>query len=155
MNTITLTPLEQSLAGHVGVMREVASLQRDRGQPDGRERERGFLTHTLGVCGEIVVAKWLGCYWEPKINAFGSSGDVGRFEVRTSHRSDLVIRPADAEDRVVIGVSGYPPVFNVLGWIVASEARQDRYWQTYNGRPGAWFVPAAELRTMETLEVAT
>lgn len=116
-----------------------------------------------GALGEKVVAKHFGLYWS---GALGdkSAKDVGGAQVRcsTSHDNSLIVhRPPPAErdspDDPFILVTGKGPLFWIRGWLLGREAQRDIYWRTHFGpkqlQKPAFFVPAVDLRSIETLEL--
>jgi hypothetical protein len=73
--------------------------------------------------------------------------------VRTRSRTDydLIVRESDDPDQRYILVVGVAPQFDVVGWIVASDARLHPEWrQSHGGREEAWFVPQLALNPIET-----
>ena len=44
----------------------------------------GEIWDSLGACGEIALAKWLGIEYVASVNTFHNVIDVGPFEVRTA-----------------------------------------------------------------------
>lgn len=151
---VVLEWYEVRLAAQVGVERNVQSIK------DGRTPSAAFSTkdgaweiHVQGACGELAFAKAANRFWAGSVNRFGSSGDVGRIEVRTRsrHDYDLLVRPADADDSVFVLVTGLAPDFLVHGWVRGEEAKRDEWLRDYGGRPPAFFVPKAVLNPLEAL----
>ncbi len=111
-----------------------------------------------GAMGEVAVAKFLRTYWEGSVNEYAAA-DVGGFvEVRTCSFDDgwLWVWPKDDDDRLVVLVVGRSPVFTVIGWIRAGDAKIESNWQhkdAPNNRRNArcWFVPPDDLKDARVL----
>lgn len=144
-------PWELELAGEVGVKRMARSLSNGHearhGARDATEGE-AWWRHILGACGEQAFAKATGRYWDGSVGTFKDGGDVGRVQVRTrsQHGWALIVRTDDADDDVFVLVTGMPPVFQVVGWITARDAKRDEWLKDYGQHGAAFFVPQAELR---------
>lgn len=155
MPDITLTAHEMLLASDVGRMRQISSLRRGLADAHGYSGDDGWTAHIEGACGELVVAKLLGLYWDGSVNTFQRGGDVADLQVRTrsKHYYELIVRPNDKDDARFILVTGIAPVYRVRGWILGRDAKRPEWSQTHGGRPAAFFVPHGSLQGFET-EVA-
>lgn len=152
MITIKLTNPELFVAGHVGTMRRVASIQKK--SPDTKNSKRGFWeTDADGAAAEMAVAKHFGVYWVPSVNA-GKASDVLDFQVRSTSwpSGKLIVRPKDEKNEKYILVIVIAETCSIVGWIWADEAKQDRFWKPadHTGE-AAWWVPQSELKPMETI----
>lgn len=144
---VTLARHEVELAAGVGLRRQVDAVT--AGRPDRHGYSGlGWTEHVEGACGELVVARFLGRYWDGSNGTYRSAADVGAVEVRTRsrHDYDLIIREDDTPGSVFILVTGRAPAYWVRGWIRAADAREHPEWrQAHGGREPAWFVPVAAL----------
>lgn len=150
---IILTSAEMAAAAIIGTNRNIAAIQ--QGLPDANGHQgSGWNLHIEGACGEIALAKALNIYWSASINTFKNGGDVGSLQVRTRSRDDydLIIRPNDNRQSKFILVTGVAPHFTIHGWITGIDARRDEWWHEHGGRPGAWFVPTKELKSLYHLK---
>jgi hypothetical protein len=143
---ITLSWAELSIASQVGIRRNLEAMRA------GHKPKHGFTgstwdIHIEGACGEMALAKALGIYWNGSVNTFKAGGDVGNHQVRTRSKDtyDLIVRHDDRDDDIFWLVTGVAPVYNVVGHIKGRDAKQDRFRQSYGGRPEAWFVPSQFL----------
>ena len=150
---VRLSPAEMMHAAMVGIMRQITNLR------DGRQDAHGFngtgwSEHIEGAAGEMAVAKALGHYWSGNHGRLRAD-DVGRLQVRTRSRSDydLIVHDTDSDDRAFVLVRGKAPEFEVVGWIWGRDAKNPSHWADPAGGRPAYFVPAAELRPLEELDV--
>ncbi len=147
---VVLSEQECFQSGIVGYRRNLESIVNHR-TPRFPERYPGelFVYHIFSAMAELAVAKALNAYWSFHENKF-SSGDVGDYEVRYSTRNDLKVRERDTG--IAISVTGYPPEFEIAGWIRAEDAKQEHWKRDFNnhGKP-AYFVPHQSLRPFEEL----
>lgn len=153
---ITLTLAEMAMAAGVGVRRQLSSIYQNlQGAHGVNNEEQGWQINIEGACGEQVVAKLLGLYWNGSVNSF-KQPDVSNFHVRTrsphTKTKGLPIRPNDPDDGIFILVIGACPNYQVVGWLRARDGKQSQ-WNVvgFNGRPDAYFVPESELLPMDRL----
>ncbi len=151
---IVLTIGEMHLAAHNGTLRVIESIKKGLKDRHGFEGP-GWDINVEGAAGEIAAAKAIGTYWGGTVNTFKTMGDVGDLEVRTRSKSyyELIVREGDNSNAIFILVTGQAPVFNVVGWIKASDAKQPKWRKTHGGRPPAYFVPHDALNPIESLKV--
>jgi hypothetical protein len=151
---VTLSDDDMRLAVAAGGTRHLHALL------SGRRDSHGFSgdtwgAHIEGAAGELAVARSLGwSAWTPTVDTYQSEPDLPlRIEVttRSRHDWDLIVRPRMALERNHVLVTGVAPTFRVRGWIPSQIARRPEWWAAHGGRPGAWFVPAAELYPMPLL----
>jgi hypothetical protein len=149
MSDVILNPKEMYHSGLVGYRRNLEAIVRHR-KPRFPEKVSGelFGYHIIGAMAELAVAKCLNLYWGFHEEKF-SPGDVNKYEVRYSQMKSLKIRERDTG--VVVCVSGYPPNFNVIGWINADEGKNKKWEKTFRDGPPAYFVPHIHLNDMEEL----
>lgn len=126
---IELTIYEMRQAGALGLERQLESVatKRTPHHPESRPLEC-WSYHVVGAMAELAVAKYLNACWAGRVNDFAvpdiKVGDIG-IEVRYSPgRSDIKVRETDSDHTVVIGVTGIPPKFRLLGCIRAKTARE-------------------------------
>ena len=154
MNTcVSLTASEVLVAAYVGMRRNAEALFMGR-KPRFPERTPGELWgfHIESAHAEMCVAKVLGLYWGYGVNTFHTPDIAGtHIEVRWSTRDNLKVRPDDTG--IVISVKGTCPNYEVVGWIMAEEAKQER-WKC-NRPPVCYFVPHNELVNMAMLDRTT
>lgn len=147
---IKLNANEVLVAGYIGMRRNAEACFRNR-SPRFPEKTTGELWgfHIEAAHAECAVAKYLGLYWGFGVNTFHVEDIVNStLEVRWSSRSDLKVREDDCG--IIVSVTGKCPTYNLVGWIYADEAKQDRYY--YPNPPPCYFVPHKNLNNIETLK---
>jgi len=117
---------ELSIAAHVGGLRRALSLK------DGREERfdpsvglPGVLRDICGAAAEQAVAKWRNVYWPGHVDVFHVP-DVGRhIAVKYTHHENghLCVRPDEPDTNMCVLVNGTPPLMNIVGWVMADEAK--------------------------------
>lgn len=146
MIEIALTEEEWAIARFIGRRRHGEALR--HGWPDKHGCVSGLEGHVLGAAGEMVCAKALGRYWEPRVNTF-KAADLGRrLQVRTRsrHDYDLIIRKDDNDDDAFALVTHEVGGFCLWGWTFARDGKFPGFLQTHGGREEAYFVPQSALR---------
>ena len=91
----------------------------------------------------------------------GGGGGCGHHHPRRFGLHDHIItkvygdynEPSDADDENFVLVTANSPNYHIHGWIQGIEGKQKQYWQNWNNRPPAWFIPIEALNPIETLEV--
>lgn len=143
---ITLNESELLLATMVAAMRHAQNLSRGRTEAHGAEGG-SVDPHITGAIGECAVAKHLNRFWSGALGEMRAK-DVGRIQVRSSKlpNPSLILHPGDPdEDRfVLVSVRGNAVV--LLGWIVAKDGKQERFWRTDTGRPAFFVTELHEFR---------
>lgn len=144
---IKLTSHELMQSGLVGVMRRVSSLK--EGYNKNKHAEKSdWATDIDGAAAEQAVARWLGGYWSGHVRSF-KAPDVGVFQVRSSNHKvpHLILRGNDDPQETYLLVAARPPVYTIIGFLLAAEGMADQYWRPpdHNGG-GAWWVPQSALR---------
>ena len=104
---------------------------------------------------EIAVASYFGDYgFVPAIDNAHDTADVGEnIEVKwTKHANGHLIvqnRGPGRPNDVAILVTGFSPVYHLLGWMPVHMAKQPRYKHTYQDN---YWVPRANLFEMQYLK---
>jgi len=148
-----LTGWQLSIAAKAGVAVWLKS-RIDKRQDQHGYRGDDLIVHVEGNAAELFVANKLNRYWEPQIDRF-KAGDIGDdLQVRHTNLKDgsLIVRRKDPVGHTYLLVVG--DIFGELrlaGWIRGVDARQGEWWRAPGGRPGAWFIPQAELQFVGSL----
>ncbi len=147
------------LSGLVGLHRQVESIISNR-TPQFPERypNEMFATHIVGAMAEFSVAKYLEIEWEAHVNHFSLPDLVAWkstkriwIEVRyTPRRNDIKVKDSDPDHAIVIGVTGDPPNFEIMGFVKAGTVKQTAELQSPAPGKPAWFTeqykPIEELK---------
>lgn len=143
---VSLTKDELMQAVIVAAQRNVDNLFNNRKDAHGASRDNGWNLHIEGAAGEMAVAKYLNRYWYGNIGNL-KANDVGSHEVRTTpkHENRLIVHKSDPDDRYFILVTGLSPEFKIRGFMLGSDAKQEKYWSDPAGGRPAYFVPAGDL----------
>jgi hypothetical protein len=144
---------EVVMASEIGRYRQLASIKRGLADKHGFSGD-GWSEHVEGACGEMVVAKHLGVYWDGGINTF-KEPDLPGIQVRTRsrHSFDLIVRPDDSDTDQFVLVTGHCPSYRIRGWILGRDAKKPEHLKDHGGRPPAYFVPAELLLPTHSLGV--
>jgi hypothetical protein len=143
----------------VGLHRQIESIFSER-KPQFPEQfpNQMFATHAVGAMAEFSVAKELGLEWEGHINHFSRPDLVARkgaksiwIEVRYSpKRNDIKVKDSDPDRAIVVGVTGLPPDFEILGFARAGTVKKDTEQSSPAPGKPAWFTksyrPISELK---------
>lgn len=153
---VRLSLSEVHFAATVGVRRQLANLHAGLKPKHGAGVTADWEKHVQGACGELVVAKLLGLYWDAGGKGIPMPGDVGPLEVRcTPYRTGcLVVYKEDTDNARFVLVTGYGLEYQVPGWLYAAQAKRQEWWRTE--RPDrstgwAYFVPQEALRPIADL----
>lgn len=151
---MSLTTAECLLAAQVGCTRHVKALPYT--QQDGNKPGLGWDEDINGAGGELMVAKYFGVYW-PGFDNDGKGCDIGRMQIKTTTiwNGRLVVRNTEDENDACILVIGKMPTYSICGWLLAKDARQDKYLynpsnNTNTNKP-AYFVPQVDLHHIDDL----
>jgi len=141
-----------------------------------RRRRKDYLgqdslsSHVLGARCELAAANFLQKPWSESVDTFNAPDIEPDFQVRgVRHQAQLTqggkpigsfeyrlkVKNTDVNLwRCILVVQNKPRVFELLGWIVAQDAKHQR-WVDDPGSRGkpAYFVPRSELRPILDLEV--
>lgn len=155
---VALTPEEMIRFAGAGVARCANALEKRRVGAHGFDRNyERWQIDCEGVLAEAAAAKALGLPYEPVVDELDTlEGDIGPgLQVRgTKYASgSLLVHDKDVDDHRVILVTGIYGVYDIRGWIWAREGKKKALWKEYKGR-GAYWVPQAKLRKIETLDLA-
>ncbi len=108
-----------------------------------------------GAGAEMAVAAYFGDYgFVPKVNTFHDEADVGEnIEVKwTKHQNGHLIiqnRPNPRPNDVAILVTGFSPVYILLGWMPVHMAMTPRYKHPHQDN---YWVPRSSLFEMQYLK---
>jgi hypothetical protein len=115
-----------------------------------------FIWQKAEACGaETAVANYFGDYaFVPKVNTFHDEADVGaNIEVKwTKHSTGHLIiqnRPNPRPNDVAILVTGWSPVYVILGWMPVHMAMVPKYKHPYQNN---YWVPRSNLFEMQYLK---
>ena len=152
--TVTLTWGEFAVATLVASFRMGRALRRRAQEPHGKPAERGEWEVVVeGCAAEMAAAKALKLYWSdsPELDYDGDIG--GGFHVRSTDLADghLILYDRDPADAYFVLVTGRAPIFDVRGFIVARDGKQDEYRSNGRLRTDGWMVPQAALSPIEEL----
>jgi hypothetical protein len=151
--TVTLTPEQELRAAAVGFARRRIALEQGH-----KSRFYGNLWggNIEGACAEFAVAIYTGLPWtgEPvwTVRPAEALADVGeRIEVRwvAPGRHEALLNfdaRQDCDDRFYVLVRGYSPRYEILGYVLGSDAR-DHQTKTYPERT-VHRVPASALKPL-------
>ena len=149
---LALTKAQMLQGALIGCMRHVQNLANGRQPRYGAGRLQDWQLGIEGCLGEMVVALYLGTFWDGKVGDL-SNGDVGKIEVRTTAHENgrLILHPADhAASRFVL-VTGLNGNYTLRGWILGADGQDKAFWSDPGtGRP-AFFVPQDKLQPIATL----
>lgn len=150
---VTLNEYEWQYVGIVFTARQFwADAEGRDGDRDGRPANSPWLRHFLGAASELAAAKALNRYYNPgdRNNPFAAKSDVGEcIQVRSTFHADghLIVHDRDRDDHffVLVTVDERTAEFDVVGWIMGMDAKQERFLRLRR-RPEYW-VPQSELST--------
>ena len=145
---IYLTDFEMRMAAHVGIERSIQSIAMGLKDAHGFDGDGRWDINIEGAAAEQALAKYLGRYWGGDIGTF-KKPDIGKnIQVRSTvlRNGSLIIRENDNENDYYVLVTGKMPDFEIVGYILGKDAKQNEYWKQPNERPGAWFVAQDRLK---------
>lgn len=155
---VALTTAELIEYGGKGVERCAYALEKNRVGAHGfnRNYER-WQIDVEGLLAEYAAAKALNLPYVPTVGSLDThEGDIAPgVQVRSTkyNTGSLLVHDKDLDDHRYILVTGAYGVYDLRGWIFASEGKDKKYWKTYKTR-GAYWVPQDALRPMEDLAVS-
>lgn len=146
MIRVTLSSRDMARGREVGVERARTVRFVDPRFPfEGRNSEE---THTLGAQGELAFCVATGLPWPATVNGFRKIPDVEpNWEVRFTPGRPKVIPVGphgDPPERLVAHVTGRPPSFEVVGYIIAGWVQSNVPLSDPGGRgaPAHFFSPS-------------
>lgn len=113
----------------------------------------GQKTHIVGAQAELAFAASLGLKWPARVDTFRELPDVDpNWEVRWTPAGNRLVKVATDDDPgvLVATVTGTPPVFDIIGYVVAGPIQQ-RYPARDLGNRGwkAHFAPLSVLAPID------
>ena len=142
------------LAAQAGCLRRIAAIKHGRQHSNGTPTIDLWGMDIEGAAAELVVAKWLGKYWNSVADDPAQlDGDVGCYQVRhTKHTNGcLILREGDKQGVYVLVVGQYPN-YQIVGWLEAKTGMQQHYLRS--GERPAYFVPQEDLLDPTELEMS-
>lgn len=151
MPSVELSWAEIAHAGHGGLLRQIAAWQDARNDPDAHHRDP-MGAHVAGAIAEFAFARWAGKGWDPQIGlayAAASDGDVGRYEVKSTHYANgaLMLQAHACPDRAYVLVIAAPPRFRLVGWLWGRDGMLPEFWRQDMPKP-CYVIPQPQLRPM-------
>lgn len=153
---ITLSKSEMFHAAQAGMMRRLSAINAGRDDRYGRPAHDLWGMDVEAAGAELAFAKSAGLYWQPVAsNPAELPGDVGRYQVRHTHRPNgrLIVHPADPNEAVFVLVIGRLPEYRVVGGLTGRQCKREEWWVRGDGRP-AFFVPQEALVPVERVREA-
>lgn len=146
---IKLTEAHMRLAANLGVERRLAALS---GGLDGRygvATADNWERDINGCLAELAVAHYLNLFWCGTIKQTKERDAGALVDVRSIDRPDrrLILHPGDPDAVPFVLVHVRAPVCDLIGWMYASEGKQQQWWADPTGAGrAAFFVPQEEVR---------
>ena len=139
-------------AANVGVIRQVRNITDNRKPRYEAGNQNDWQLHIEGCCAEMVVAQHLGLFWDGNIGIL-SAGDVGDLEVRSTQHSSgrLILHPKDKDQSKYILVTGVNGIYQIHGWILGEDGKQQKFWEDPTGRRPAFFIPKENLNDINSI----
>jgi hypothetical protein len=154
----TLTVLERKIGKLVGATRMKESAKNKR-RPHWKDSKGGTIlaNHRDGATAELVVAKVLQTYYEPRLNNFKGADLLQNIEVRSTKAGwfGVKIKPSDSSKRIVVAVRKVNSLeWMILGWIRCKHGKKRKWLKDPQGRGRpAYFVPEEFLQPIEKLPI--
>ena len=152
-----LTLIEFNLAVSTSMLRIVASASIGCNHATTYKRSLLKRLHeeTVGACGEIAFAKYLGRFFVPSVNTFHSVPDVANAEVRTTDNENgcLIVRDNDADERAFVLAVVIENTVKLVGWTYGRDAKLAEFVRDPHGNRPAWFVPQDRLKAIRPRQV--
>ena len=150
---VDLTLVDFNLAVSTSMLRIVASASIGCNHATTYKRSLLKRLHeeTVGACGEIAFAKYLGTFFVPSVNTFHVLPDVGNTEVRTTdnEKGCLIVRDNDSNDRVFVLAIVIENTVKLVGWTYGRDAKVAEFVRDPHGNRPAWFVPQDKLKVIK------
>jgi hypothetical protein len=161
MIRVELNRRQIDAARELGMRRHYSSFRKALNPAHGAPGDEAYSkrVNCYGALGEFAAAEYLGLPEPDSVDTFKTPDLQHRIQVRTrlQEHYDLIVRSDDADDEIFVLVyiqtatTRTPPVPYVRGWCFGREAKTDDYAREHGNRERAYFVPAADLRSMVTL----
>lgn len=146
MNEVILNQNELYVAAIIGVRRQITSMNSKECNKI-QNKDFGWHIDIESACAELAFAKYKKMYWDFSVNTF-KHPDVGEFQVRHTRdiNGKLKIREKDRGHEKYFLVVGTSPSFNVVGWIMGKDAKNEKHiFKGFNGMPDCWMVAQEHL----------
>lgn len=148
---IDLSLAEVQMAALVGMQRVIECLKLNASHRHGASENDTWDMSIEGAIAECALAKYLNYYW-----AKGQRGapDVFDVDCRQTHYSNgrLILHDDDVDDRKYYLLVGKQGVYDVKGYILAKDGKQQKYWDDPVGQRAAYFVPQSALIQLHFLD---
>lgn len=144
---ISLAWYEHALAAHCGVLRNVEANRKGLKRTYSSKPDIPDGTHINAAGAEMALAKFMHRYWYAGVNCFDDPDVFPNVEVRctTNPQGRLIVRADAADDRPYVLVRGLIPDYEIVGWILGSEAKRPEFLARPNGEGECYMVPASAL----------
>lgn len=151
---VKMTNSELMLASQLGVMRRVASRQRNL--PDTTNTKHHWDADIVGAIAEMAYCKRYNLYWNPSINV-GGEPDIEGLHIRatTLAHGKLIIREHERHkpNLPYFLIIVQDAECTIAGWAYADDVRQDKFYRPKDETgDAAWWYPQHLLRTDNPLE---
>lgn len=153
---IKLEKYEIELGTFVGNKRYEEAILQNKKDSYGFKKspEESRQIHIDGAIGEVAFAKAMNWFYSGSVNTYKNGGDVGAIQVRTrsKHSYDLIVRNNDRDNDIFVLVTGcISDNYIIHGWIIAKDAKNQKFSKSYGNRPSAYFVTKEYLRSIKSL----
>jgi hypothetical protein len=151
---VDLTNSELMLASQLGVMRRIASRQRNL--PDTTNSKYHWDADIIGAIAEMAYCKRYNIYWCPTINV-GGEPDIEGLHIRatTLSHGKLIIREyeRDKPNLPYFLIIVQDAICTIAGWAYADEVRQQQFFRPKDETgDAAWWYPQHLLHTDNPFE---
>ena len=147
---ISLSKAEIQQAAFVGVQRHLYAIKMKLPEEDGYRN--AWQNRIEGALAEMAFAGMMNLYWAGKADKL-TKGDVNGWEIRmTSHaEGSLLLHRRDLDDAPYVLMTGGGGAYQVRGWIMGRDGKQEKYWgdRANQNRPAFW-VPQSDLNPIES-----
>jgi hypothetical protein len=150
---VTLSNSEAWEAVSCGVRRHLTAIHDNRQDRNGAascDEAQRWGIDVEGAVGELVLAKHFGVYWNPTIGVVGRVDFPPATQVRVvdSPSKKLIIRRDANDEHVYVLVCGQRLKYEIVGWILARNAKVPAYLENPRGYGASYFVPREDLEDM-------
>jgi hypothetical protein len=153
---VKLTNSELMLAAQLGVMRRIASRQRNL--PDTTNTKYRWDADITGAIAEFAFCKYFNLCWNPSVNV-GGEPDIDGKHIRatTLPHGRLIIREheRDKPNMAYFLIIVQDAECTIVGWAFADEIRQDKFYHPKDETgDAAWWYPQELLHLIEARDDA-